>query len=214
MRPLLGPVLVVFWSRDMEWSGIYHQLNLLCSRCIDVHHNHDSSGTICTQRGGIWAKRWEIVKDFENFFQTTCESNHYRKGSWANFGGLGFHVILIGDEIALGDLAAGLAFCLLREDGDGLGPIFARYVFKDRKIWPFLLGSLVSVCGFGPMWRLDVEWALWVAASWSLACGECHQWVFHCVAQERSDDEWRGRLFSTDFLLMPTVNGCSPLVAS
>jgi len=34
------------------------------------------------------------------------------------------------------------------------------------------------------------------------------------LLQERSDDEWRGRLFSTDFLLMTTVNGCSTLVAS
>ena len=40
-------------------------------------------------------------------------------------------------------------------------------------------------------------------------------WVLSTVLlQERSDDEWRGRLFSTDFLLMTTVNGCSTLVAS
>jgi hypothetical protein len=34
------------------------------------------------------------------------------------------------------------------------------------------------------------------------------------LLQERSDDEWRGRMFSTDFLLMTMVNGCSTLVAS
>ena len=40
-------------------------------------------------------------------------------------------------------------------------------------------------------------------------------WVLSTVLlQERSDDEWRGRLFSTDFLMMTTVNGLSTLGAS
>ena len=34
------------------------------------------------------------------------------------------------------------------------------------------------------------------------------------LLQERSEDEWRGRLFSTDFFLMTTVNGFSTLAAS
>jgi MFS family permease len=40
-------------------------------------------------------------------------------------------------------------------------------------------------------------------------------WVISTVLlQERSEDEWRGRMFSTDFLLLTMVNGISTLAAS
>lgn len=126
-------------------------------------------------------------------------------------------LILIGDEIAFGDLAAGIGVLFAaRGLGTGLGPIFARYVFKDRNIWPFLLGSLVSVCGVAYVIIGFLKWTPWIAVIVVLGhAASAINWVLSTVLlQERSDDEWRGRLFSTDFLLMTTVNGCSTLVAS
>ena len=34
------------------------------------------------------------------------------------------------------------------------------------------------------------------------------------MLQERTEDDWRGRVFATDFLLMTTVNGTSSLIAA
>ena len=89
-------------------------------------------------------------------------------------------------------------------------------MFKDRNIWPFLLGSLVSVCGVAYVIIGFLEWTPWIAVIVVMGhAASAINWVLSTVLlQERSDDEWRGRLFSTDFLLMTTVNGFSTLVAS
>ena len=89
-------------------------------------------------------------------------------------------------------------------------------MFKDRNIWTFLLGSLVSVCGVAYVIIGFLEWTPWIAVIVVLGhAASAINWVLSTVLlQERSDDEWRGRMFSTDFLLMTTVNGCSTLVAS
>ena len=172
------------------------------------------------KEGGIWANTGgNIVEGFRIIFSKPHVSRIITaKALWAIFGGgLVYMLILIGDEIALGDLAAGIGILFAaRGLGTGLGPIFARYVFKDRKIWPFLLGSLVSVCGLAYVAIGWLEWAPWIAAIVVFGhAASAINWVLSTVLlQERSDDEWRGRLFSTDFLLMTTVNGCSTLVAS
>ena len=170
--------------------------------------------------GGLWAN---TVGNIVEGFQIIISKPHVSriitaKALWAIFGGgLVYMLVLIGDEIAFGDLAAGIGILFAaRGLGTGLGPIFARYVFKNRNIWPFLLGSLVSVCGFAYVIIGFLEWSPWIAVI--VVCGHAASainWVLSTVLlQERSDDEWRGRLFSTDFLLMTTFNGLSTLAAS
>ena len=170
--------------------------------------------------GGIWANTGGNIADG---FRIILSKPHVSriitaKALWAVFGGgLVYMLILIGDEIAFGDLAAGIGILFAaRGLGTGLGPIFARYVFKDRNIWPFLLGSLVSVCGVAYVIIGFLEWTPWIAVIVVMGhAASAINWVLSTVLlQERSEDEWRGRLFSTDFLLMTTVNGCSTLVAS
>ncbi len=170
--------------------------------------------------GGIWSNTGgNIVEGFRIIFSKPQVSRIITaKALWAVFGGgLVYMLILIGDEIALGDLAAGIGILFAaRGLGTGLGPIFARYVFKERKVWPFLLGSLVSVCGVAYVAIGWLEWTPWIAVIVVIGhAASAINWVLSTVLlQERSDDEWRGRLFSTDFLLMTTVNGCSTLAAS
>ena len=170
--------------------------------------------------GGLWTN---TVGNIVEGFQIIISKPHVSriitaKALWAIFGGgLVYMLVLIGDEIAFGDLAAGIGILFAaRGLGTGLGPIFARYVFKNRNIWPFLLGSLVSVCGVAYVIIGFLEWSPWIAVI--VVCGHAASainWVLSTVLlQERSDDEWRGRLFSTDFLLMTTFNGLSTLAAS
>ena len=170
--------------------------------------------------GGIWTN---TVGNIVEGFQIIISKPHVSriitaKALWAIFGGgLVYMLVLIGDEIAFGDLAAGIGILFAaRGLGTGLGPIFARYVFKNRNIWPFLLGSLVSVCGVAYVIIGFLEWSPWIAVIVVLGhAASAINWVLSTVLlQERSDDEWRGRLFSTDFLMMTTVNGLSTLGAS
>jgi len=170
--------------------------------------------------GGIWTN---TVGNIVEGFQIIISKPHVSriitaKALWAIFGGgLVYMLVLIGDEIAFGDLAAGIGILFAaRGLGTGLGPIFARYVFKNRNIWPFLLGSLVSVCGVAYIIIGFLEWSPWIAIIVVLGhASSAINWVLSTVLlQERSDDEWRGRLFSTDFLMMTTVNGLSTLAAS
>ena len=170
--------------------------------------------------GGIWQNTGANILDgFRIIFSKPHGSRIITaKALWAVFGGgLVYMLILIGDEIAFGDLAAGIGILFAaRGLGTGLGPIFARYVFKDRNFWPFLLGSLVSVCGVAYVIIGFLEWTPWIAVIVVIGhAASAINWVLSTVLlQERSDDEWRGRMFSTDFLLMTTVNGCSTLAAS
>lgn len=170
--------------------------------------------------GGVWANTGgNIVEGFKIIFSKPHVSRIITaKALWAVFGGgLVYMLILIGDEIAFGDLAAGIGILFAaRGLGTGLGPIFARYVFKDRNVWPFLLGSLVSVCGIAYLIIGFLQWSIWIAVIVIIGhAASAINWVLSTVLlQERSDDEWRGRLFSTDFFLMTTVNGFSTLAAS
>ena len=170
--------------------------------------------------GGLWANTGGTIADgFRIIFSKPHVSRIITaKALWAVFGGgLVYMLILIGDEIAFGDLAAGIGILFAaRGVGTGLGPIFARYVFKDRKVWPFLLGSLVSVCGAAYLIIGFLNWSIWIAVIVIIGhAASAINWVLSTVLlQERSEDEWRGRLFSTDFFLMTTVNGFSTLAAS
>ena len=170
--------------------------------------------------GGVWANTGgNIVEGFRIIFSKPHVSRVITaKALWAVFGGgLVYMLILIGDEIAFGDLAAGIGILFAaRGVGTGLGPIFARYVFKDRNVWPFLLGSLVSVCGAAYLIIGFLQWSIWIALIVIIGhAASAINWVLSTVLlQERSEDEWRGRLFSTDFFLMTTVNGFSTLAAS
>ena len=170
--------------------------------------------------GGFWANTGgNIVEGFQIILSKPHVSRIVTaKALWAIFGGgLVYMLVLIGDEIGVGDLAAGIGILFAaRGLGTGLGPIFARYVFKNRNLWPFLLGSLVSGCGIAYVVIGFLEWSPWIAVIVVLGhASSAINWVLSTVLlQERSEDEWRGRLFSTDFLLMTTFNGLSTLAAS
>jgi len=140
------------------------------------------------------------------------------KALWGLFGGgLVYMLVLIGAEIGIGEMATGIGIIFAaRGLGTGLGPILARYLFTDKSRWPYLLGWLVSCCGVGYAFIGFLEWGPWITIFVVFAhAASGANWVISTVLlQERSEDEWRGRMFSTDFLLMTMVNGFSTLVAS
>jgi MFS family permease len=140
------------------------------------------------------------------------------KAAWGLFGGgLVYMLILVGADIGLGEVAAGIGLLFAaRGVGTGLGPILARYTFTNRDNWSLLIGRLVSVCGIGYIAMGWLSWGWWVAlfVVFSHAASGANWVISTVLLQERSEDEWRGRMFSTDFLLLTMVNGISTLAAS
>ena len=132
-------------------------------------------------------------------------------------GGLVYCLVMIGDEIGVADVAAGIGVLFAaRGIGSGLGPIVARAVLRERSQWPFYLGGLVSLCGLFYVLVALIEWTPWITILVLLAhAASGANWVLSTVMlQERTEDDWRGRVFATDFLLMTTVNGTSSLIAA
>ncbi|MCH2638087.1 MAG: MFS transporter [Candidatus Thalassarchaeum sp.] len=99
--------------------------------------------------GGFWANTvGTITEGFRIIFTTPPVRRIITaKALWSVFGGgLVYMLVLVGDEMGLGSLAAGIGVLFAaRGLGTGLGPILARYAFTDRGRWPFWLGWLVSV---------------------------------------------------------------------
>jgi len=170
--------------------------------------------------GGFWANTTGNIADgFRIIFSNPPVRRIITaKALWAIFGGgLVYMLVLVSDDIGFGDIAAGVGILFAaRGLGTGLGPILARYLFRNRTLWPFLMGWLVSTCGLAYVAIGWLQWSPWIAVLVVFGhAASATNWVLSTVLlQERSEDAWRGRLFSTDFLLMTTVNGFSTLAAS
>jgi len=170
--------------------------------------------------GGFWANSVGVITEGFSIILRTPPVRRIitAKALWGVFGGgLVYMLVLLGEDIGLGEFAAGIGVLFAaRGLGTGLGPIIARYALRDKSRWPYLLGYLVSICGMGYAgigWLAWEPWIVFLVTGAHAASGA--NWVLSTVLlQERSEDAWRGRVFSTDFLLMTTVNGCSTLGAS
>jgi MFS family permease len=140
------------------------------------------------------------------------------KALWSiSGGGLIYCLVMLGDEIGGLEVAAGVGILFAaRGVGSGLGPIVARSWLTDRSRWSFHLGSMVSLCGLFYVAVALVPWSAWIAVLVLLAhAASGANWVLSTVMlQERTQDDWRGRVFSADFLLMTTTNGLSSLGAA
>lgn len=133
----------------------------------------------------------------------------FAKTSWNIAGGglAGVFLVLAGNEITFVGTALGFGiFFFARGVGTGIGPILARNVFKDSTKWPKMVGLLIVVSGFfytlvglslgGPI----VLTLVLVTCAHTASGGN---WVLSTVlTQEWVEDEMRGRVFSTDMLLM------------
>lgn len=133
----------------------------------------------------------------------------FAKTSWNIAGGglAGVFLVLAGNQITFVGTALGFGiFFFARGIGTGIGPILARSLFKDSTKWPRMIGLLIILSGFfytlvglslgGPILVTLALVTLAHTASggnWVLSTVLTQQWV---------EDEMRGRVFSTDMLLM------------
>ena len=132
-------------------------------------------------------------------------------------GGLIYLATLAGEQLVDGRAALGIGLVFsARGLGTGLGPILARTWFKDQRTWPAVLGACIVASGVfyaqPGLWSVSLAMLAFVFTA-HVASGA--NWVLSTVLlQERADDDFRGRVFATQFLLLTLFETISTLVAS
>ena len=177
---------------------------LLVPLTVPQTFDNASSGSIIrSSLKDIWLGQKRIKSD-PRLFRII-----FAKTSWNIAGGglAGVFLVLAGNDIDFVGAALGFGiFFFARGVGTGIGPILARRLFKDPEKWPRLVGLLIVVSGMfylfvgfslnGPLILTLMLVTLAHTASggnWVLSTVLTQQWV---------EDEMRGRVFSTDMLLL------------
>ena len=177
---------------------------LLIPLVVPQTYDKPSTGSILSSSiKDIWLGQKRIKSD-PRLFRII-----FAKTSWNIAGGglAGVFLVLAGNDIEFVGAALGFGiFFFARGIGTGIGPILARRFFKNSEKWPRLIGLLIIVSGFfyllvglslnGPLIITLVLVTLAHTASggnWVLSTVLTQQWV---------EDEMRGRVFSTDMLML------------
>lgn len=141
----------------------------------------------------------------------------FAKTNWVIGGGaMVYTLALLGSELGPWGVGLGVGFLFaLRGVGTGVGPIMARSLFRNRRVWPTVLGCCVALSGAMYMLVGVVPWGLWIGGLVLIAhLGGGANWVLSTqLLQERTEDAFRGRVFSAEWFLLTLVNGVSIGVA-
>ena len=163
-----------------------------------------SSGSIITSAlKDIWIGQKRIKSD-PRLFRII-----FAKTSWNIAGGglAGVFLVLAGNDIEFVGAALGFGiFFFARGVGTGIGPILARRLFKNSEKWTRLIGLLIVVSGLFYLlvgFSLNGPLLLTLALVTLAHTASGGNWVLSTVlTQQWVEDEMRGRVFSTDMLLL------------
>ena len=139
------------------------------------------------------------------------------KAMWASGGGAQvFLLILIGKEAGFGDVAAGIGILYMaRGFGSGFGPIVSRRFMANRMLIPYLLGGVLVISGAFYIAVAASEWTVIILVYVFIShAASGVNWVLSTtMLQQRSEDEWLGRVFGTDSLGITLTMGLSTVAA-
>ncbi|PTM20328.1 MAG: MFS transporter [Bacteroidetes bacterium] len=131
-------------------------------------------------------------------------------------GALVYMLILLSEEVLLmGSIGLGFLYAA-RGIGTGIGPVIGRRMIQDERKWIFSIGFFMMFSGLmylfvglsEPFWMMLLFVMLAHATSGS-------NWVMSTVLlQRRAEDTFRGRVFSTEWLLFTLVQSFSVMLAS
>ena len=216
---MLGGVVVSIWGTDTAFIvdsvtflvGTLFLVNLTIPQTIDESMKGPwlSTGLQNIKSG------WRRIRSQPALFRIV-----FAKASWNIAGGglAGVYLVLMGADVQGFGAAFGFGlFFFARGVGTGLGPILARAFLKNEDAWPSLVGYLIIVSGMVYfLVGISVSYALWITvllvilahsasgANWVLSTVMMQQWV---------EDEVRGRVFSTDMLILSVAFSTSTSVA-
>ena len=177
---------------------------LLVPLTVPQSYDNASSGSIISSTlKDIWMGQKRIKSD-PRLFRII-----FAKTSWNIAGGglAGVFLVLAGNDIEFVGAALGFGiFFFARGVGTGIGPILARRLFKDSEKWPRLIGLLIVVSGLFYLFvglSLNGPLLLTLALVTLAHTASGGNWVLSTVlTQQWVEDEMRGRVFSTDMLLL------------
>ncbi|MBD3616048.1 MAG: MFS transporter [Gracilimonas sp.] len=131
-------------------------------------------------------------------------------------GGLVYLLIIVSEEVLMmGSIGLGLLYAA-RGFGTGIGPIIGRRLFSDEKDWVMVMGLAITFCGLMYMvvGMVD-ELALMLIFVLLAHSASGANWVTSTVLlQKRTKDTFRGRIFSTEWLLFTIGSSVSTVIAS
>ena len=130
-----------------------------------------------------------------------------------------YMLALMGEEVAAAAPAVGIGILYAaRGLGTGVGPLAVRKWVPDERWWPVLLGLGVAASGLAYMMVGIVGWQGWVWVLILITLAHAPSganWVASSVLlQKRTVDKFRGRVFSTEWLLVTVADSLSILLAS
>lgn len=177
---------------------------LLIPLTVPQTYDKASSGSLITSAlKDIWIGQKRIQSD-PRLFRII-----FAKTSWNIAGGglAGVFLVLAGNNIDFVGAALGFGiFFFARGVGTGIGPILARRFFKDSEKWPRLIGLLIVMSGIFYLFvgmSLNGPLLLTLALVTLAHTASGGNWVLSTVlTQQWVEDEMRGRVFSTDMLLL------------
>ncbi|PEN13566.1 MFS transporter [Longibacter salinarum] len=212
-----------------EWLGpstvfIIDSVTYLVS-AVFIYGTRIPQDRVETEKGLVQSAFREIVDGWRHLKRhARVRRIALAKATWAIGGGaLVYMLTLIGDEIQPGAVAAGIGVLFMaRGIGTGIGPIVTRAIFSDRSNWPTVIGGSIAVCGAFYFGVGLIPWSpttLGVTAVCVLVviahAASASNWVLSTVMlQKRTEDRFRGRVFSTEWLLVMVAESVSIVVAS
>ena len=216
---MLGGVVVSIWGTDAAFiiDSLTFLLGTLFLITLKLPQSIDESVR------GPWVstaflnikKGWARIRVQPSLFRIV-----FAKASWNVAGGglAGVYLVLMGANVNGFGAAFGFGlFFFARGVGTGMGPILARSLFKDEEKWPSLVGNLIVLSGFFYILvgaTLDLSILLTVLLVILAHCASGANWVLSTIMMQRwVEDEVRGRVFSTDMLILSVAFSCSTSAA-
>ena len=131
-------------------------------------------------------------------------------------GGLVYLLIIVSEDVLkMGSIGLGLLYAA-RGIGTGIGPVMGRRFFKKEQDWVMIMGACIFVAG-----------AMYTVVGWSSSivvmilfvllahAASGANWVMSTILlQKRTVDTFRGRIFSTEWLLFTIGNSISVTIAA
>ncbi len=192
-------------------------------RAVIPQEERRSSTTEGKTKPSLWADiRQNIVLDILLGIRYLRDNHHIlrpavAKGTSTIFlGGLVYMLVLVSDNILqMGSVGLGLLYAA-RGIGTGIGPVIARQHFTDERHWIRVMGGSIALSGamYMVVGLTQVWWMMFAFVLLAHAASGAN-WVTSTVLlQKRSEDNFRGRVFSTEWLLFTLGNSLSVIVAS
>lgn len=141
----------------------------------------------------------------------------FAKGCFTMFlGALTYLLILISEEVLMmGSIGIGMLYAA-RGVGTGVGPVIGRRLFKSESDWVRAMGYCMIFAGLMySVVGLTSVLAVMLIFVFIAHAASGANWVMSTVLlQRRTPDTFRGRVFSTEWLLFTLAQSASVMVAS